>query len=319
GSSGAKFDRADLSAADLAEFPTWGYDSFAGAVFEGTRIHPRAVKNLKAMELGNSLVLASAGKRWDGTRAEDKGVQISAEEFAALRADNLTAAPAAPSFDCAKASNFAETEICGQYGHELRSLDRDMAHAYALNRIDRRVSWRSQRDWLKTRNACKDRSCIVEAYKSRISVLLASLDTRLNLAPDQSAAFHEDVLPLSKAMRKTELYKRILPVLEGASIQDVTLTGLEDGSIRIKGTAVGGNAHLCSVEADAFYDAKTGWYSARSLVNDKPVTVALFRVWEDRLQFKYSGNMGDTPSEASNFIGCGARAAFGELRALNGI
>ncbi|MEP2439622.1 MAG: pentapeptide repeat-containing protein, partial [Marinomonas sp.] len=35
GSSGAKFDRADLSAADLAEFPTWGYDSFAGAVFEG--------------------------------------------------------------------------------------------------------------------------------------------------------------------------------------------------------------------------------------------------------------------------------------------
>ena len=335
GSSGAKFDRADLSAADLAEFPTWGYDSFDKSNFDNTRIHPRALVSMPRMEIGGPIVLASAGRRWDEDQSKDTGVTISPAQFAQLRDDALFMSNGKPSFDCAKASIAAEEIICGEYASELRSLDRDMAKAYAQYREHRRGTARAleiagetgretsaispQANWLRLRNRCDDHACIKQSYEDRISVLISDIGTELNLAPDQSVGFHEDVLPLSADMRKTELYKRILPVLEGASMQDVTLTGLEDGSIRIEGTAVGGNAHLCSVEADAFYDAKTGWYSVRSLVNDKPMIVPLFRVWEDRLQFKYSGNMGDTPREAGSFISCGARAGFDELRALSGV
>jgi hypothetical protein len=44
----------------------------------------------------------------------------------------------------------------------------------------------------------------------------------------------------------------------------------------------------------------------------------LFRIWGDRLIMRYSGNMGDTPDEAQEFVSCGARAAFTDLRFLGG-
>ncbi len=312
GSSGANFSRADMSAADLAEFPVWGYDDFDKAFFESTRIHPRALANMSGIEWGTSIVLASSRRPAD---EEDLGGRITAQEAQSLRSDALEIGRDAPSFDCEDAGAEVEWIICGDYQSRLRKLDRDLDKAYAQYREGRRVSDRTQRNWLKRRNACEDAACVEQAYEDRIGELLASMGTELILAPDAKITFHQDVLRLSDAMRKTDLYARIRPVLERAAMQQVTLTGLEDGGIRIEGDAVGTNAHTCGWQADTSYDAKTGWYVARA---EGRKDVRMFRVWGGMLTPAYSGNLGNTPDEAADFISCGARASFGEMQNLKG-
>ena len=60
------------------------------------------------------------------------------------------------------------------------------------------------------------------------------------------------------------------------------------------------------------YDPATGWYAATGADG---VRVPLLRLRGDRLQFRYSGNA-DTPEAAFEFVSCGMRAAFGEMRML---
>jgi uncharacterized protein/uncharacterized protein YjbI with pentapeptide repeats len=311
GGRGANFKDADLSAADLADYPIWGEDSFDQAFFEGTRLHPRALLYLDRFQIGNGVELSAWRRAGD---KHDVATRVSEEEFLSLRADALATRIDAPSFDCSKARGYVEKEICGEYSIELRALDREMADAWERYNAGRRVSNRSQRNWLRKRNQCAEYSCIRRSYVERIAALQAHNGAAIILAPDAMITFHQDVLPLSDKMRASALYSRIVPVLEQAAMGQVRLTGLEDGSIRIEGEAVGANAHLCGWEADTFYDAKTGWYSARS-ENGKPVP--LFRVHKGVLTPRYSGNIGDTPPEAGQFISCGARASFGKMRALS--
>jgi hypothetical protein len=71
---------------------------------------------------------------------------------------------------------------------------------------------------------------------------------------------------------------------------------------------------MCDLVVEgARFDPRTGWYSAEAHTGE---LVPLFRIWGDRLLMRYSGNMGDTPDEAQDFVSCGARAGFVELRDL---
>jgi uncharacterized protein YjbI with pentapeptide repeats/uncharacterized protein YecT (DUF1311 family) len=312
GSGGADFGGADLSHADLASFPVWGYDSFAGAHLVDTRIGPRAVRHLGDAAIDGGVVLASGWFEEDGW--PDTAVRLTREEFLSLRDAALAVDGDRPSFDCARAGNAAERMICGEYESHLRGLDRELAEAFALLRENGEVTLESQRAWLRSRNACTDSDCIRRAYETRLEQLYGALGTRFALAPDASVTFEEEVLPLPADFRATDLYRRIVPVLRAASYQSVTLTGREDGTLTGEGEAIGGNAHTCTFGVDgAVYDRATGWYVG---VTEDGNRVPLFRVRNNQLTLRYSGNMGDTPDEAQNFISCGARAAFTDLRNL---
>ncbi|MCR2834796.1 pentapeptide repeat-containing protein [Parerythrobacter lacustris] len=312
GSGGADFGGADLTRADLASFPVWGYDSFAGARFADTRIGPRAVRHLGEGVIDGDVVLASGWFEEDGW--PDNTVRLTREEFLRLRDAALTVEDDRPSFECAKAGNTAERVICGEYESQLRALDRELSEAFTSLRESGKVTLESQRAWLRSRNACTDRDCIEQAYETRLEQLYGALGTRFVLAPDASVTFEEDLLPLPADFRATELYRRIVPTLRAASYQSITLTGREDGTLAGEGEALGGNAHTCTFGVDgAVYDRATGWYAG---VADDGTKVPLFRVRNGRITLRYSGNMGDTPDEAQNFISCGARAAFTDLRNL---
>lgn len=309
GSGGANFGGADLTRADLATFPVWGYDTFAGARFADTRVGPRAVRHLGEATIDGDVVLASGWADEDGW--PDNAVRLTREEYLRLRDAALATEGDRPSFDCAKAATPAERLICGEYESELRALDREMAEAFAQARGGGKATVSGQRAWLRRRDACADRDCIAQAYQSRLEQLYAALGTRFTLAPDASVTFEEDVLPLPQDFRATELYRRIVPALRAASFQTITLTGREGGTLAGEGEAIGGNAHTCTFGVEgAVYDPATGWYAG---VSEEGTRVPLFRVRDGRMTLRYSGNMGDTPDEAQEFISCGARAAFTDL------
>ncbi len=79
----------------------------------------------------------------------------------------------AASFDCTKASSFAEKEICRD-GY-LSGLDEWVARAYkaALEVNPGQVDAvrQSQREWLQARDACKDQKCLDTSISARINSL----------------------------------------------------------------------------------------------------------------------------------------------------
>jgi uncharacterized protein len=88
------------------------------------------------------------------------------------------AAPAsarAQSFDCEAASGRAETLICAD--EALGQLDYELAEAWEATvdyAAEPAALIRSQRAWLRTRNACRDSACIATAYRERIPVVRAT-------------------------------------------------------------------------------------------------------------------------------------------------
>lgn len=79
--------------------------------------------------------------------------------------------PIKPSFDCSKASLFAEVRVCAN--HELAALDRKMADMYAVVRKAGAVASleRDQKGWLEDRKHCKDDKCLVGSYQIRLGQL----------------------------------------------------------------------------------------------------------------------------------------------------
>jgi uncharacterized protein len=85
----------------------------------------------------------------------------------------MTCAQAA-TFDCKKASNFAEKVICSD--SRLTSMDDQLGRLYkdALAASSNSETLKTeQKAWLSTRNQCKNSDCILKAYTDRISALSA--------------------------------------------------------------------------------------------------------------------------------------------------
>ena len=84
----------------------------------------------------------------------------------------------------------------------------------------------------------------------------------------------------------------------------------EDGLYAIKGSAVGANAHLCSLSAvHLYFDKASGWYIP---VSEGPA-VPIFRIFDGRLEIFANGKPDDEKYPgAGDFMSCGMRASFGE-------
>jgi uncharacterized protein YjbI with pentapeptide repeats len=311
------FAGADLTRTDISGLWLWDAKGVAGAVLNGTIIAPAAFAFLGEARVEGPLRMAeSYTSPYEDTPDEFPPfvpaiVTITAEEARTLIAATRSFAVAGdrPSFDCAKAAAPIEKMICDQYETELRSLDRELAEVWGKVRAGGKGDLAAQRRWLASRGKCDiDRTCLADLYQQRIAVLRGLLGPGIALAPGETVTYYDDTLPLPDAMRKGELYERIVPVLVEASGQEITLTGNPDGSIAAEGSAVRANAHTCELGAPVTrFDPKTGWWSART---DAGVTVPLFRVEGRQIILRYSGNFGNTPEEAGDFMTCGMRAYF---------
>ncbi|WP_086608704.1 pentapeptide repeat-containing protein [Erythrobacter donghaensis] len=311
--AGPDLTGADLTGADVSGLGLWDESMNTGAVLGNTTVSPRSLVNLGAARITGPLRLATYfTPTYPDPETAPVSVMVSAEAARAL-IDGTLAASAKDdraSFDCAKAASPVETIICGEYASGLRRLDRELAEVWGRLRAAGKGDLADQRRWLRARSECgEDQTCLGDRYEARIAFLYGKLGPGITLAPGESVTYHSDLMPLPEAMRSGALYKRILPVLIDMSYQRVTLTGNADGSIAAEGDAVGGNAHLCNLNAAAAkFDPKTGWWTAVSEIDG--AVIPLFRVDGRRIHFRYSGNLGDTPVEASDVISCGARAGF---------
>lgn len=90
----------------------------------------------------------------------------------ALALGLIAGSVSAASFDCSKASGFAETEICrdGYLSGVDVVLDRTYKRAVAASSNPEGLR-QSQRQWLQTRNQCQDQKCLDKALGSRIQEL----------------------------------------------------------------------------------------------------------------------------------------------------
>jgi uncharacterized protein YjbI with pentapeptide repeats len=315
---GPDFGGADLTRADLSSIGVWG-EEVAGARIDATIIPPASLGALATariegpVRLGNDVIAPYEYLQDETPTGTATIVTLTPDEARTLIAaiPALTEVEDRASFDCVKAATLTERMICAEDETILRSLDRELAAMWAEVRAGGKGDLAEQRRWLAARGQCgQDRDCLSLRYQKRIDDLRALLGPRIVLKPGQSVTYHDDNLPLPDAMRTGELYKRLLPVLVEASYQRVTLTGNPDGSIVAEGDAIGANAHTCTLGvAAARFDPKTGWWSARGEGGQK---VPLFRIEGRRIFFHYSGNIGNTPDEAMEFISCGMRAGFGE-------
>ena len=237
----------DFSEATLHSFNLYSV-KLDGAVLANTTIGPAQLPQLAKAEFRSDIVL----------RGADQDVTISSEQAQAILAAHgkQKLIEARPSFDCTKASTKIEVVICEEFATDLRAMDRDVAALYKqVKAVDSNIK-RSQLSWLKGRDACADEEypsdCVSQSYSKRKGQLLGVIGDKGWLQPGQSAYFVDEVLPLTRAFKQTELYRKITPTLAGASYSEILVERQQDGLYSIKGNAVGANAHLCSLGATLF-------------------------------------------------------------------
>ncbi len=294
---------ADFTDAILHSFGLHAVD-LAGARIDRTIIGPRQLPNLAKSDFRGPVIL----------RGGDRDVSLTSEEARRLLAAHIEqrAVESQPSFNCGKAASRVEKEICGDYASDLRADDRSMAVLYQRAKAANASVRTSQRAWLKQRNRCAmaeyPADCIRQSYSARKGELLGMLGEQNWLARGQAALFVDDVLPLPAAMAGSDLMARIAPVLVGASMTEILVERGDDGLYAIKGSAVGANAHLCSIYATHLYfDAQSGWYIPVSEGGAVPV----FRIFDDRLEIFAAGKPDyEKYPVAADIMSCGMRASF---------
>lgn len=130
---------------------------------DGTEVAAEADPQM--VEEGPDAVDAAESASSDDDKLSKGGVAFDEAEAAAVVPDG-----SAPSFDCGKPLNRAESLVCGD--REVGELDRRLSKAYrlALSRSDQPEAERStQMRWLEEkRNACDDAACLRRVYRQRL-------------------------------------------------------------------------------------------------------------------------------------------------------
>ncbi len=299
-----------LRGANLAEANLFGYQSLEGARIDRTEVSLTQLRDLAGADLAGPIRL----------RGGDAVVELSRDDYRALvpHVGMLGQAPS-PSFACARAASAIERQICGPEGGRLRLLDREVAALYRAAVSRRPDEARAQAEWLRVRDRCSasngDLSCIEEAYEQRKVSLAGRVGPPAWLRPGAYALFVAPSVSFDESFLPTPMFRRLVPVLLGLGWSQVALRVDADGSLHAIGSAVGGNAHSCSLEAEGLrLDPASGYFSTRpesGPMRGRPVPVLL--VQGDRLEV-YAGGRPDPSSPmgeaASEYATCGARAGF---------
>ncbi|MGO9122665.1 MAG: ankyrin repeat domain-containing protein [Desulfomonilaceae bacterium] len=170
----------------------------------------------------------------------------------------------AASFDCSKASSEVEKIICGN--DELSKLDDSLNKAYVQalewKDIKSRII-KSQRQWLKVRNACKNAECLKNAYQIRFNELGS-------LLPDGTAP-----RPPDRSTSSSEVNERLLRAAERGSVQRIKNLLTEGGDVNsrdrygrtlLMDAAQYGHLGLVEFFIDKGVDVNAKDYSGRSVL-----------------------------------------------------
>lgn len=302
-----------LRGANLTEANLFGYQHLEGARIDRTEVSLTQLPGLAVANLAGSILL----------RGGDAVVEIGRDDYRTLvRNIGPRSAATSPSFDCSRASSAAERRICAPDGGLLRRLDRDLAGLYRAALARDPGEARAQAAWLRRRDRCSGPNggddCLEQAYQQRIVALAGRIGPPAWLRPGAYALFVDPSVSFDEAFRSDPLFQRIVPVLLGLGWSQVAVRVNEDGSLEAVGSAVGANAHSCSLGASSLrLDPASGYYSARPAtgpMRGRPVPVLLVRGdWVE----VYAGGRAD-PSDpldaaANDYASCGARAGFGDM------
>jgi uncharacterized protein YjbI with pentapeptide repeats len=304
---------ANLTQAHIADY--FRFSAFAGARIDRTVLGLAQLPDIADADLQGPLWLSGG----------DTIVEISPADYRALRPHIAAAEPSGPaSFDCAAARSAPERAICAPDAAELRELDRRLGDLYRRARAAAPGIEADQLAWLRRRNACGGNTdCLSARYRERIDALHGRLGPPEWAVPGAFSLFVRPDLHVAGHFRQHPLYRRLLPVLIGRASARLVVRVAPDGGIEAGGDAVGGNAHLCSLSADALrFDPRTGWYSGPHqddadtppALRGRPMPVLRFtgdtaQVYRDG----QSGFEGSADPRPSDYAGCGARAYFGDL------
>lgn len=297
---GTEFSRATLHSFGLFRIDV------EDAILDRTIIDPDQLPDLRGANFRGDIIL----------RGGDVNISITPTEVSSLLEAwlNQQVTASNPSFDCSDARSKVEEEICGEYADSLRRLDRDVATLYKRARAVEPETRKSQFVWLNQRNSCNTEEyaidCIRDSYSQRKGQLLGMLGETDWLEKGQEALFVDEVLALPDDYQDSDLYRRIATVLAGSSMTEILVQRDDDGLYNIAGSAVGANAHLCSLRAEKLYlDTQSGWYIP---VSEGPA-VPIFRIMDGRLEVYKNGRPDyKKDSGALDFLSCGMRASFPE-------
>lgn len=307
--------RISLRGANLTGANLFGYGSLEGARIDRTEVKLDQLRDLATAELAGPIRLSGG----------ETVVELSPDDVRALlphigRADEASA----PSFDCAAAASAVERQICAVDGGRLRRLDREVDALYRAAVARDPAEARAQRDWLRRRDRCQasaNPDCVDDAYEQRKAELAARAPQPDWLRPGAYLLFADPTVSFDDAFRAQPLFRRLLPVLLDLRWSQVALRVNPDLSLEAVGTAIGGNAHSCSLEAGGLRrDPASGYYSARGAdgpMRGRPVPVLL--IHGDWLEVYAAGRADpSTPlgAAASDYASCGARAGFGDMLRL---
>ena len=296
----------DFTRATLHSFGLFGIVADR-AILDGTIVGPSQYSDLEKANIRGDIIL----------RGGKEDIRLSPIEAVRLRSTNARrrARNANASFDCSKARSKSEKNICGEFESDLRALDREVAKLYNFAKREKPGVQARQIDWLRGRNKCDDAEyisdCLRASYRLRKGQLLVDIGETDWLEPGEEALFVDELLPVSFGFSKTPYFKKIIPALVGASMTEILVRRGQDGLYSIRGSAIGANAHLCSLSASHLYfDKKTGWYVPVSEGKAQPV----FRIFDGRLEIFANGRPDyEKYPDAGNYMSCGMRASFGEV------
>jgi uncharacterized protein YjbI with pentapeptide repeats len=314
------FRGANLTAASLDAYWGAGEDDWAAAHIDRTIIGLHQLEDSAAADVVGPLIL----------RGGDSVAELSAAEQRTLVAQirPYEEAPT-PSFDCAHAAGGVERLICGSEGATLRAMDRLVAGLYRRVLAADPAAAAAQRSWLRSRDRCATGpndgwSCVYDHYARRREALIASLGAPAWARPGAAVLFIVPVVDFDEAFRDDPLFRRLLPVIQGAAWAQVAVRVGADGRLDARGEAIAANAHTCSLGADGLRrEPSSGWYSAEAEdAPDQPADrrgqpIPLLLFWDDRGVVYMNGHpegRGEGVDErAGDLVSCGARAGFGEL------
>ena len=313
----------DVSGADLTGARLSTYDRitrWTGARIDRTEVGFTPLAGLADAEVAGPIELEAGGSN----------VALSHADLRALLPHiRLTDQAPSPSFACAAASTPVERQICGEDGGLLRRFDRDVDTLYRRVLARNSGEARAQAAWLRTRDAChrgddaRAAGCLIDRYQERKQALVARLGPAAP-RPGEIQLYVAAPVDFDEGFREDPLYRRLVPALIYAGWSRALVRANPDGTIDVRGDAVGGNAHSCSLGGDRLrFDPATGYYSGPyqatgdepAIWRDRPMPVLL--LWGDQAEVYLGGRgtFGATEGDprGSDYASCGARAGFGTM------
>lgn len=281
-SSGVSLAGADLTGAALLMASKSDWD-LTGATIANTRLHMIQLDWLRRSRIAGPVLVEPASWTparydWVGAKPESGRVMLSRRELGQVWA--AFDRPDTPGFDCGRARSAAEQYICGERSGDgadapsaLADADRELNEAYVIAwRKDRSVV-ATQRQWLRTRDACMamiekwDRiGCLRTAYNERTEALWRRAE-KPDLASGTRIYADEGTAGFLSAVADPALRRKLARAAFWNSWQ---LVIVESPGRRLyaRGEAMGPNYHLGSLdspEGGMVYDPISGFYGAREI------------------------------------------------------